>query len=73
MINAPSTSSPLFTRAEAIQYLRLDVAGVKDPSRSLDYYRKAGLIPGVRLGRCVFFRKTELDKFIETQMERVPV
>lgn len=67
------SESPLLTRDETIRYLRLDQAGVKDPSRSLDYYRKAGLIPGVRLGRCIFFRKRELDRFIETQMERIPV
>lgn len=66
------TDSPLKTREEAIRYLRLDESGSSDPSRTLDYYRHAGLLPGVRLGRRVFFRTVDLDRLIEQQMERVP-
>jgi len=55
-----------------VTYLRLDKTGVAHPLLSLEKYRRQGLIPGVKLGRCVRFRRVDLDKFVLRQMEDHP-
>jgi excisionase family DNA binding protein len=51
-------SSPLLTAAEAARYLTLSESWVRHAAG-------AGLIPHVRLGRCVRFRVADLDELID--------
>lgn len=61
----------LLTEEEAIRYLRLDATGVKDPRQSLRFYRERGL-RGVRVGRCLRYRRVDLDAFLEHLAQRNP-
>lgn len=64
----PATPCPdLLTADEAVRYLRLDETGVSNPKRTLDRYREAGLVEGRRIGRCVVYRREDLDKFVNDQ------
>ena len=52
--------SGLLTTAEAAEYLRL-------PARTLEYYRAHGVGPAfLRVGRHIFYRKPELDLWLES-------
>jgi len=55
----------LLTEDEAIQFLRLDVDGPKDPSLSLRYYREHGLLKGTKVGKRIRYRKQELIRFLD--------
>jgi len=41
----------VLTEEEAIHFLRLDVDGPKHPELSLQYYRREGLLSGIKLGK----------------------
>jgi hypothetical protein len=68
----PSLCPELLTEAEAIRYLRLDEIGIEDPSGSLRYYRKKGLLRGTQVGKCVRYRRIELERFLERVTETNP-
>ena len=59
----------VLTEDEAVRYLRLDLIDVKDPTDTLRYYRKAGLLRATQLGKAVRYRRVELDRFLEKQTE----
>ncbi len=77
--NAPNTFPPLaflpgdspqpcpevMTEGEVIRYLRLDLIGIKDPSETLAYYRKRGLLRGTQIGKCVRYRRVEIERFLD--------
>ena len=63
--NPPEACPELLTEAEAIRYLRLE--GDRRPSRTLKYYRERGLLRGTPVGRHLFYRRIELDRFLELQ------
>ena len=50
----------LLTEQEAIQFLRLDVDGPKNPEMTLDYYRREGLLKATRVGKRIRYTKSEL-------------
>ncbi len=60
----------LLTEDEAINYLRLDLTGVRDPARTLRYYREKGLLKATRVGRCIRYRLEDLREFLKSQAER---
>jgi hypothetical protein len=63
---APAVPCPeLLTEAEAIRYLRLDVIDIENPDETLRRYRKLGLVRGTQVGKCVRYRRCELDRFLE--------
>ena len=62
--------SPLLSESEAIQWLRLDQAGVEHPEASLKRLRDRGAIRTVRLGRRVFYPVQELQRFVDSEIER---
>lgn len=62
--------SPLLSESEAIQWLRLDEAGVSHPSASLKRLRDRGAIRTVRLGRRVFYPVKSLQAFVDRELER---
>ena len=63
---APATPCPeLLTEEEAIRYLRLDIIDIEDPGATLRRYRKIGLIRGTQVGKCVRYRRKELEAFLD--------
>ncbi len=55
----------ILTETEAIQFLRLDVDGPKDPTLTLRYYREQGLLRGIRIGKRYRYSKNELLRFVD--------
>ncbi len=69
----PATPCPdLLTEEEAIRYLRLDIIDVENPEDTLRRYRKQGLIRGTQVGKCVRYRRSELERFLERITENNP-
>lgn len=64
---APPIFCPeLLTEQEAIRYLRLDtIRGLKNPGETLARYRATGLLRGTQVSKSVFYRRIELDRFLE--------
>jgi hypothetical protein len=62
----------LLTEQEAISYLRLDMIDIEDPASTLRYYRKKGLLQGTQVGKCVRFRRIELEKLLDRLTEINP-
>lgn len=64
--NGGSTPCPeLLTVEETIRYLRIERD--RHPSRTLKYYREKGLLRATNVGRHLFYRRVELDRFLELQ------
>ncbi|MFA7238348.1 MAG: helix-turn-helix domain-containing protein [Phycisphaeraceae bacterium] len=69
----PSRPCPeLLTESEAIRYLRLDTTGISHPQHTLERYRAMGLLRGTQVGRRVFYRRLELERFLERQTDANP-
>lgn len=64
---APPIPCPeLLTEAEAIRYLRLDtIRGLRNPGETLARYRAMGLLRGTQVSKSVFYRRVELDRFLD--------
>ena len=71
---SPAQACPeLLTEDEAIRYLRLDtIAGVANPRETLAYYRARGKLRGTQVSKKVFYRRVELDRFLEKQTNENP-
>lgn len=68
----PAEFPDLMSPVEAAQYLRLDQTGrhrPKDAIRALDYFRDHGWLRATRYARLVWYRKAELDRFLENKTE----
>ena len=62
----PSVPCPeLLTEEEAIRYLRLDEINIEEPANTLRYYRKKGLLRATQVGKCIRYRRVELDQLLE--------
>lgn len=62
----PVPCPELLTEDEAVRYLRLDtIAGLKNPAQTLARYRAAGLLRGTQVSKSVFYRRIELDRFLD--------
>ncbi len=71
--NGGFTSCPeLLTEEEAIRFLRLDNIDVDDPSNTLRYYRKKGLLRATQVGKCIRYRRIELERCLEKLTETNP-
>ncbi len=62
----------LLTEEEAIRYLRLDGIGIENPTNTLRYYRKKGLLRATQVGKCIRYRRIELEIFLERLTETNP-
>lgn len=62
----------LLTEEEAIRYLRLDIIDVENPEDTLRRYRKQGLVRGTQVGKCVRYRRSELEAFLDRITENNP-
>jgi hypothetical protein len=56
----------------SLSYLRLDLIDIKDPTDTLAYYRRKGLLRGTQIGKCVRYRRVEVERFLEAITERNP-
>ena len=68
----PETFGQLLTPVEAAQYLRLDETGSHSPGsaiRTLNYWRDKGDLKATKFARRVWYRKSELDRFLEAKTE----
>ena len=68
----PQPCPELLTEGEAIRYLRLDTINISDPSATLRRYRERRLLKGTQISKRIFYRRTELDRFIERVTESNP-
>jgi hypothetical protein len=60
----------LLTEEEAILYLRLNTVEIADPSATLRRYRDQGLLKATQVSKRLFYRRVELDRFLERVTER---
>lgn len=68
----PEEFPDLMTPVEACQYLRLDETDRHTPVsavRTLKYFRDRGWLKATKFVRQVWYRKIELDKFLENKTE----
>ena len=68
----PGSFPELMTPVEAAQYLRLDEVGSHSPVtavRTLNYWRDRGQLRATKYARHVWYRKTELDRFLAVKTE----
>ena len=68
----PQPCPELLTEDETIRYLRLDTISVSNPSATLRRYRERGLLRGTQISKRIFYRRAELDRFIERVTESNP-
>lgn len=62
----PQYCPELLTEEEAIRYLRLDtIEGLGNPKETLARYRSMGLLHGTQVSKKIFYRRVELDRFLE--------
>ena len=68
----PSAFADLMTPIEAAQYLRLDETGSHTPRsalRTLNFWRDKGQLRATKYARHVWYRRKELDRFLEVKTE----
>jgi hypothetical protein len=68
----PGAFGELLTPIEAAQYLRLDETGIHTPdsaTRTLNYWRDKGELKATKYARRVWYRRAELDRFLEKKTE----
>ena len=68
----PGVFAELLTPVEAAQYLRLDETGNHTPKsavRTLTYWRQKGELKATRFARHVWYRRSELDRFLAVKTE----
>jgi len=68
----PLCFGELLTPVEAAQYLRLDEMHRHTPGsaiRTLNYWRDKGQLKATKFARRVWYRKGELDRFLEVKTE----
>lgn len=68
----PLPCPELLTEEEAIRYLRLDGIDVEEPAGTLRYYRKQGMLRATQVGKCIRYRRVELDRFLDHLTEHNP-
>jgi hypothetical protein len=68
----PASFGELLNPVEAAQYLRLDETGVHTPAgagRTLKFWRDRGELRATKYARHVWYRKSELDRFLVNKTE----
>ena len=68
----PRPCPELLTEGELIRYLRLDTINISDPSATLRRYRARRLLRGTQISKQIFYRRTELDRFIDRVTDSNP-
>lgn len=63
----------LLTEEEAIRYLRLDtIEGLRNPKETLARYRAMGMLRGTQVSKRIFYRRVELERFLERLTDENP-
>ena len=62
----------LLTEGEAIRFLRLDGINTDNPANTLRYYRKKGFLRATQVGKCIRYRRLELEKLLDKLTEVNP-
>ena len=70
--NPPQPCPDVLTEDEAIKYLRLDNIDIANAADTLRYYRKRGLLHGTQIGKCIRYRRVELERFLDKLTEVNP-
>jgi hypothetical protein len=70
--NPPVPCPELLTEEEAVRYLRLDLIDVSEPAGTLNYYRRQGLLHATQVGKCIRYRRVELERLLERLTENNP-
>lgn len=67
----PQIFPDLMAPVEAAMFLRLDQTGhtTRSAIRTLNYWRQKGQLKATKFARRVWYRKTELDRFLEVKTE----
>lgn len=68
----PLVFAELLRPVEAAQYLRLDETGIHTPDsalRTLNFWRAKGELRATKFARRVWYRRAELDRFLERKTE----
>ena len=68
----PAVYGELLNPVEASQYLRLDETGMHTPAsavRTLKFWRDRGYLRATKYARHVWYRKSELDRFLAAKTE----
>jgi len=68
----PENFAELLTPIEAAQYLRFDERDNRTPKsaiRTLNYWRDKGQLKATKFASRVWYRKTELDRFLAVKTE----
>jgi hypothetical protein len=60
----------VMTAQEAIHFLRLDEANLKNPATTLQYYRDKGDLKGIRIGKSIRYTKEDLLNFLRNQSQK---
>ncbi len=60
----------VMTPQEAIHFLRLDQANLKNPATTLQYYRDKGELVGIRIGKSIRYTKEDLLEFLRNQSQK---
>ena len=60
----------VMTQEEAIHFLRLDHADLKNPATTLQYYRDKGELKGIRIGKTIRYTKEDLLTFLRNQSKK---
>jgi len=69
---APMSYLELLTEEEAIRYLRLDtIEGLRNPKETLARYRAMGMLRGTQVSKRIFYRRVELERFLERLTDEV--
>lgn len=61
----PMPCPELLTESEAIRYLRLDTINIRHPADTLRRYREQGVLRATQVSKSIFYRRVELDRFLE--------
>jgi hypothetical protein len=71
--NPPQLCPELLTEEEAVRYLRLDtINGIEHPADTLARYRAGGSLRGTQVSKRIFYRRLELDRFLDRLTEQNP-
>jgi hypothetical protein len=62
----------LLTESEAIRFLRLDGINTEDAGSTLRYYRRRGLLRATQVGKCIRYRRIELERLLDRLTETNP-
>ena len=68
----PQAFTELLTPVEAAQYLRMDELANHTPEtavRTLNYWRDKGQLKATKFARHIWYRKSELDRFLSVKTE----